>query len=74
MLFRSATLVSFDPPAVERGDLRVSNETIAARSTSLETVEGEEVIDLGGKLLMPAMVCAHTHLYSALARGMPAPP
>ena len=23
---------------------------------------------------MPGMVCAHTHLYSALARGMPAPP
>src|SRR6478736_6079187 len=22
----------------------------------------------------PGLVCAHTHLYSALARGMPAPP
>ena len=22
----------------------------------------------------PGMVCAHHHLYSALARGMPAPP
>jgi putative selenium metabolism protein SsnA len=73
MLFRSATLVSFDPPAVERGDLRVRNETIAERAASLEQAEGEEVIELGGKLLMPGMVCAHTHLYSALARGMPAP-
>src|SRR6476646_7529677 len=25
------------------------------------------------KLTMPGFVCAHTHLYSALARGMPAP-
>jgi putative selenium metabolism protein SsnA len=30
-------------------------------------------MDLSGKFVMPGMVCGHTHLYSALARGMPAP-
>ncbi|MCA1664094.1 MAG: hypothetical protein LC659_07490 [Myxococcales bacterium] len=25
------------------------------------------------KLTLPGFVCAHTHLYSSLARGMPAP-
>jgi cytosine/adenosine deaminase-related metal-dependent hydrolase len=28
----------------------------------------------GGPATTPGLVCAHTHLYSALARGMPAPP
>lgn len=30
-------------------------------------------VDCSGRLVMPGTVCAHTHLYSALARGMPAP-
>jgi putative selenium metabolism protein SsnA len=29
-----------------------------------------EVIEAGGRLVMPGLVNAHTHLYSALARGM----
>jgi putative selenium metabolism protein SsnA len=30
-------------------------------------------LDCGGRLVTPGFVCAHTHLYSQLARGMPAP-
>jgi putative selenium metabolism protein SsnA len=30
-----------------------------------------ETIDCSGCLIVPGNVCAHTHLYSALARGMP---
>ena len=56
-LIKSATLVQFGPPMVERGDLRV---------------EGGRIVGRGA--LLPGLVCAHTHLYSALARGMPAPP
>ncbi len=73
-LFKSATLVTLDPVALERADLRVSGGRITERGLSLEPRAGEEVITLDGRLLMPGMVCAHTHLYSALARGMPAPP
>ncbi|MCO5165949.1 MAG: amidohydrolase family protein [Planctomycetes bacterium] len=29
------------------------------------------VVDLGGRLVLPGLVNAHTHLYSTLARGMP---
>ena len=32
---------------------------------------GRGVVDLGGRLLMPALINCHTHLYSTLARGMP---
>lgn len=73
-LLKSATLITLDPPAVERADLRVEGGRIAERGAHLQAREGEEVIDLGGKVVMPGMVCAHTHLYSSLARGMPAPP
>jgi putative selenium metabolism protein SsnA len=73
-LFKAATIITLDPPKVERADLRVDGARIAERGAQLEPRDGEEVIELSGKLVMPGMVCAHTHLYSALARGMPAPP
>src|SRR6266851_3086757 len=73
-LLKSATVVTFDPPAVAQADLRITGETIVERSPGLEARGDEEVINLDGKLVLPGMVCAHTHLYSALSRGMPAPP
>ena len=74
-LLKSANIISFDPPAVEEGaDLRIANSRIVERGSHVEPLPEEEVIDFSGKLIMPGMVCAHTHLYSALARGMPAPP
>jgi Cytosine deaminase and related metal-dependent hydrolases len=30
----------------------------------------EEVIDVDKKLIMPGFICAHSHIYSAYARGM----
>ncbi|MCR4403987.1 MAG: putative aminohydrolase SsnA [Candidatus Acetothermia bacterium] len=35
--------------------------------------KGAEAIDVKGRLLLPGFVCAHTHLYSALARGLALP-
>jgi putative selenium metabolism protein SsnA len=73
MLFRGATLATFDPPAVALADLRVEGERIVERAPSLAAREGEDVVSLGGALVVPGLVNAHTHLYSALARGMPGP-
>ena len=72
-LLKSATLVQLAPAKVERGDLRIAGGRVVKRGARLLPVPGDEVIDLAGKLVLPGMVCAHTHLYSALARGMPAP-
>ena len=33
----------------------------------------EEIVDAQGKLLMPALINCHTHLYSTLARGIALP-
>ena len=73
-LLKSATLVTLDPATVERADLRIADGRIVERASQIEPRAGEEIIDASGKLVLPGMVCAHTHLYSALARGMPAPP
>jgi putative selenium metabolism protein SsnA len=72
-LLDSATVITLNPPGIERTSLRVAGGLVIERGSKLEPREGEEVIDLGGRIVMPGMVCAHTHLYSALARGMPAP-
>jgi putative selenium metabolism protein SsnA len=72
-LFKEATLVTLDPIAIERGDLRIAGGQIVERGARLELRDSDEVIALSGKLVLPGMVCGHTHLYSALARGMPPP-
>jgi putative selenium metabolism protein SsnA len=73
MLLRSATLATLDPPAVAAGDLRIQGDRIVERGAALLAHPDEEVLELGGALVMPGFVNAHTHLYSALARGMPGP-
>lgn len=72
-LFKAGMLITFDPPLVERADLRIEGGRVVGRAAQLEAREGEEILDLRGRIVMAGMVCAHTHLYSALARGMPAP-
>jgi putative selenium metabolism protein SsnA len=73
-LLKDATLATLDPAAIERRDLRIVAGRIVERGAKLEPHDGEEVIDLSGRLVLPGMVCAHTHLYSVLGRGMPPPP
>lgn len=58
-LLKSATAVTFDPPSVERADLRIAAGRIVERSPRLEPLPEEEVIDLNGKLIMPGWF-AHT--------------
>jgi len=71
-LLRDAKLVDLDPPSVERGDLRIREGLIVERGPDLVPAD-EEVVDVGGDVVLPGMVNAHMHLYSALAVGMPVP-
>jgi len=73
MLIKNATLLSLAGPAVERADLRIESGRVAAKAKRLTAKSGEKALDLSGRFVMPGMVCGHTHLYSAVARGMPAP-
>ena len=73
MLLQGATVATLDPPLVERADLRVEGDRIVERGPSLGARAGEESVDLSGAVVLPGLVNGHTHLYSALARGMPGP-
>ena len=54
------TVVTLDPPSVERRDLFLGSEP-------------RRSIDASSCLVLPGLAIAHTHLYSGLARGMPGP-
>jgi len=72
-LLRNARIVDFSPMRIEVGDLRIRDGIITERGTDLQVAVDEQVFDVGGKMMLPGLVNAHTHLYSTLARGMPAP-
>jgi putative selenium metabolism protein SsnA len=74
IFFRDALLVQLDPPRVEAGNLRVAEGNIVGVGKDVVSTPGDEIVDCGGAVLTPGLVNGHTHLYSALAAGMPAPP
>ena len=73
MILRGGLLASLDPPRIERADLRIDQGRIVERGPSLPSIPGEAELDASGRLILPGLVNAHTHLYSAMARGMPGP-
>ena len=69
MLLTGATVVrSLRPLVVERADLTIEGGRVVAGGVTDGLAER---LDGDGCLIVPGNVCAHTHLYSALARGMP---
>jgi putative selenium metabolism protein SsnA len=73
LLLRNTTAVVLDPPSVETADIRIADGDIVGRSAKLRPGRDDEIVDLQGTMVMPGFVCSHTHLYSALSRGMPPP-
>jgi putative selenium metabolism protein SsnA len=67
---------SLDPVELLDADVRIDGDRIAAvggddGETGREAPPADTRIDVAGCLVIPGNVCAHHHLYSALARGMP---
>lgn len=69
----NATLVDPDSGRVMVGGLRIEDENICEIGPSVQQQPGDEVIECHGAVVMPGMVNGHTHLYGALAIGMPGP-
>jgi len=55
------------------GTIRSVTDASVLHPTPYTQHPSEEVVDAGGRLLMPALINLHTHLYSTLARGIALP-
>jgi len=75
MLITNGNLVTMETPnrIVPGGALYLDGGRIAdlGPSAELEAAYSEaERLDAAGRLVMPGLICAHTHFYGAFARGM----
>jgi len=75
MLIVNGTLVTFGARnrIIHDGALRIQDDLISDVSTTSDLrskYPGEEELDARGKLVMPGLICAHTHFYGLFARGM----
>ena len=62
-----------DAPYIENGCVAVEGGTIVAVGTTQQLkaqYPNAEWMDAGGKVIMPGLINAHNHIYSAFARGM----
>ncbi len=57
--------------AQELSDIRIQNGKFAEIAPNLAPQEGEEVVDLGGKLALPPFIESHVHLDTCLTAGDP---
>lgn len=74
MIFANARILTFDSSnrVLEKGSVEIREDG------SIGEVRGAGLrpahcIDAGGRVLMPALINCHTHLYSTLARGLVLP-
>lgn len=68
VLTGGTVVVSLDPPRAIRADVRIVDGRVAGLGSG---PGGGATLDCSGCLVIPGNVCAHHHLYSSLARGMP---
>jgi putative selenium metabolism protein SsnA len=78
MLITHGRIVTFgqDPQIIEDGAIYTVGDRIGAIGSSAELsarYPDEEPIDARGQLVLPGSICAHTHFYSAFARGLAIP-
>ena len=75
MIVTNARILTFDGAhrVLDSGSVEIREDgTIGAVRQAGRPVRSRgEVVDARGRLLMPALINCHTHLYSTLARGMP---
>src|ERR1700724_3302735 len=74
MLLTNGTIVTMNPgrEMISDGALAISENRIVAVDKSAELLARypeEDVIDVGGKLIIPGLIDTHVHLAQAMIRG-----
>jgi putative selenium metabolism protein SsnA len=69
VLYGGTVVTSLSPPQVIKADVAVAGGRILDVSPAAR--KGDQAVDCSRCLILPGLVCAHHHLYSSLARGMP---
>lgn len=67
MLFKNALPENAQTPV----DIRVTDGRFETIAPALEALPGEEICDLGGKLVLPPFIESHVHLDTCLTAGDP---
>lgn len=75
LILKNALILTMDDQSrtFEPGAIAVSGDSIAAvgaEADILSRFQSDEVVDCGGKVLMPGLVNAHTHVPMTLLRGL----
>src|SRR5690349_13162210 len=73
LLIKSGIIVTMDRsiPDLERGDILIEDQRIAAVAPAIET-DGAEIIDAQHAIVMPGLVDAHLHTWQTCLRGIAA--
>lgn len=75
-LIHNGTVITLGPDnrVIQDGAVLMRDGKVEALGTSADVPStANEVIDAGGRVVLPGMICSHHHFYSTMARGM-APP
>jgi putative selenium metabolism protein SsnA len=72
MILTNARILTFDSDnrVIDNGSVVVDGSGAISSVIHGPVARGRNVIDVKGRLLMPALINCHTHLYSTLARGI----
>ncbi len=76
LITNGLVLTMSDVGVLQGGAVRFSDGVIDAIGPTADMTERfpeDEVLDADGMLVMPGLICAHTHFYGAFARGMAVP-
>src|SRR5689334_18076896 len=70
MIIRNARVLTFDPEnrVLDSADIEIKPDGSIGKVGKVAA--RDESIDAGGRLVMPALINAHSHLYSTFARGI----
>ena len=78
MIIHNCSIITWEEPnrVLTGYAVRIENDRITDISPEQELLShysAEDRLDARGQILMPGLICAHTHFYSAFSRGMAIP-